>query len=148
LAQICTVTFGDPNNPQSASAVASGEVASIAESQRILGRRAGLDPSDFGYYNAGNGGALSFDGWMQSLEVQYTRFDADMTPTRAAVAVSFQIVYSLPGVGATDNAPADTAGTTGGAGAPAPTGGSTPNVPVEDNTNVPTLPIARIQANN
>lgn len=40
--------------------------------------------------------AMAFAGWMTSLEATYTRFDAGMVPTRAAVAVSFEQIYSLP----------------------------------------------------
>lgn len=40
-------------------------------------------------------GYQTFTGWMTSLEVQETRFDASMRPSRCAVAVSFEQIYSL-----------------------------------------------------
>lgn len=39
--------------------------------------------------------APAFAGWMTSLEATYTRFDAGMVPTRAAVSVTFEQIYSL-----------------------------------------------------
>lgn len=47
--------------------------------------------------DSANPGAVTFQGWIQSLDVQYTRFDINMTPTRAAVNMAFQLVYALPG---------------------------------------------------
>lgn len=49
-------------------------------------------------------------GWITSLNVQYTRFDSNMVPTRCAVALSFQLTYAskspTPNPGA--NAPGPT----------------------------------------
>jgi hypothetical protein len=43
----------------------------------------------------GGGYALGFTGWMTAMEVQYTRFDASMVPTRCAVGLTFEQIYSL-----------------------------------------------------
>lgn len=43
----------------------------------------------------GGGYAFGFTGWMTSMEVQYTRFDASMVPTRCAVGLTFEQIYSL-----------------------------------------------------
>lgn len=43
----------------------------------------------------GGGYAFGFAGWMTAFEVQYTRFDASMVPTRCAVGLTFEQIYSL-----------------------------------------------------
>ena len=56
--------------------------------------------------------SLDFYGWMTQFSVQYTRFDSNMTPTRCAVALSFQQTYvnqalnSNPGASNASPAPA------------------------------------------
>lgn len=37
---------------------------------------------------------LQFFGWFTGFSVQYTRFDANMTPTRCAIALTFQQTYA------------------------------------------------------
>jgi hypothetical protein len=43
----------------------------------------------------GGGYAFGFTGWMTAFEVQYTRFDASMVPTRCAIGLTFEQIYSL-----------------------------------------------------
>lgn len=40
--------------------------------------------------------SIDFYGWITSMSVDYTRFDANMTPTRCAVSLSFQQTYAQP----------------------------------------------------
>lgn len=44
--------------------------------------------------NTRGGSSLTFTGWLSSISVQYTRFDASMVPTRASVALSFLQIYA------------------------------------------------------
>ncbi len=84
------VWFADTSNPQ------SNEVTTGAGSISTVG------------------GALHFQGWMTSLSAEYTRFDTNMVPSRAAVSVSFLQVYSNTASNTAPPAtPANSAGTTG-----------------------------------
>lgn len=40
--------------------------------------------------------SVDFWGWMTSFNVQYTRFDTNMVPTRCAVSLGFQLTYAQP----------------------------------------------------
>jgi hypothetical protein len=79
-ASLCTVQFGGKN---------LSNLSSFTNPQNPQGYNAANDvAADSGY-------AMAFQGWMTSLEVTYTRFDAGMVPTRAAVSVAFEQIYSL-----------------------------------------------------
>jgi hypothetical protein len=58
--------------------------------------------------------ALDFWGWMTSFNVQYTRFDTNMVPTRCAVSLGFQLTYANPA--ATTNPPGNDPSATPGTG--------------------------------
>jgi hypothetical protein len=79
LGQIVDVLFADPANPQSNNGF------------NFIG------PT----FNTG--GAINITGWLQGLSVAYTRFDANMTPTRASVDIELQQVYSPGAVAPTTN---------------------------------------------
>lgn len=112
-------TGGPPSGPPAAAPVSvSFGGASPSGSQNPLAQTKLTAP--IGYQ--------TFTGWMTSLEVQETRFDASMRPSRCAVAVSFEQIYSLqsmtsnPGSTSsstsTDTTTSPAAGTTSGTTAP------------------------------
>lgn len=79
-------TGGTPSGPPAAAPVAvSFGGANPSGSQNPLAQTKLTAP--IGYQ--------TFTGWMTSLEVQETRFDASMRPSRCAIAVSFEQIYSL-----------------------------------------------------
>lgn len=47
---------------------------------------------------------LDFYGWFTSFNVQYTRFDANMTPTRCTTSLGFQLTYVNPSINPNTNA--------------------------------------------
>lgn len=117
-ANICQVNFG--GSSVATSTTGSNETGGIGLFQDIASSLA----------------RFSFQGWMTDFEVEYTRFDANMTPTRAAVSLSFMQVYSLPAVYTTTTVDPDSTPGVNAQGGSSTITPTNPEGPVQD-TNPP-----------
>lgn len=104
---------------------------------------AGVQNSQTGYLTLGDTGAstatiqpwVNFNGWMTEFQVEYTRFDSNMVPSRAAVSLSFMQVYSQPV--SYNTAPQDQTFGSGGGNGSSGTGAAASQSPVGSTENLP-----------
>jgi len=93
---IIHVQFGSASTDQ-------GGVGGVPITSSSSPGTAGVGNTSKSWHNGGR--ALGFTGWMTGLEAAYTRFDASMVPTRAAVQLTFERVFSLQSIDSTPAAP-------------------------------------------